>query len=196
MSADTDIESEAWDAVGTGRWMHREDRERLECKLERKRRRGVVGDRDRNEHNETIKHRDIRHAYRDLGRPPTAVEVAARGQWDIRAENYRIGPTWDETLRAAGVPAVVDTVAEWISARQATPERSASSFSTAEIAADVPASLRMVSEALGRLRDGIAVSPAVEFRGRVVERRRGANAITWGIDAEYDDFAATEGDGQ
>ena len=157
-----------------------EDWDRLSRKHNRKSNRAVS---TQTRSSQEKKLADVETVYQKLGRPPSAREVAAEnGPSD---EAYRMFDSWDDVLRAAGVPAAVDLVGGWIADSQADPSRSAQTFTARRIVERTGGKREMVGAALGRLRDGIAIELAdgCQFEGEVVVRGRTGNGQhLWGVD--------------
>jgi hypothetical protein len=158
-------------------------RERLERKRGERRRYEGAPTSKPTRPSEGTKLADVATVAQQLGRPPSAREVVAEGEYC--RETYRVRATWDGVLRAAGVGAVVDHIRDWIADKQARPRQSAQTFRAHQVAADTGLAPQMVAHGLARLRDGHALAPADgdAFEGAVVTRSRsGDGGQTWGVE--------------
>ena len=176
--------SEAWDAVDTGRWIRNDDLDRLDRNLATNTSHGKQGTKHQTR---TKEHhlREVRETYSEDGVVPSAERVAEHSDSvsDGSGAVYeQLADTWDETLRLAGVPAVVDVIAEWIADRQADPARSARTFRAADVAGDVGLSPQAIGKALDRLYDGHAIDPATRFEGQIVVVLE-SGATLWGVES-------------
>jgi hypothetical protein len=174
-------DDDAWDDVDTSRWIRNDDLERLDRNLATNASYGKRGS-TQQARSEAHRLQEIRETYREDDAVPSARRVAEFSDESVSRTAYaRFADTWDDVLRLAGVPTVVDVVAEWIVERQTGAERSAKSFRARDIADGVGLSSLTVAGALARLRDGVATEPATDFDGRVVAVSERGSTL-WGVE--------------
>jgi len=166
----------SWDDVDTGRWIRDDDRERLDKKLARQAKRTKNGTGLTRQEKVAF----VRDISRDLGYSPGIQDLAdTDGPYD-NGESYLVGGrSLAETLRAASVPTVEDVVVQWI--RDNIADSAKGTFFARDIEADTGISAKRVAKALGRLRDGEAIT-AKTPRFAVAEiTQTQAGHLRWGI---------------